>query len=443
MVFQVVKTLFPTGLHGYLVTNICASVAITTTLGFAVFHFTQSASFSFSITLIASFAILYFTLRILTTRLSQSLRALEHGLLTLSDVDYSTTLAHSGIHEIDRCIKQFNDLTTILRNERQYVFQRELLLDTIIEHSGMNVMISDANKRMVYANNLAKNTLNKGQSFTGLPINQALQNFPSLIQALDTNRSGMFAFSEIPDKQFYLYVCDFTLNSSHHKLTILREMTHILSRQEAEAWKNAIRVISHELNNSLAPISSLAHSGEILLQREQYQQLPDIFSTLTERANHITNFVGKYAKLAKLPKPNRCQTNWPQFLQSLKNGYPFVLAGEPPLNSGYFDSAQLHQAIQNLLKNAKESNSPEEEIELEIKQNTAGTTFYVRDRGCGLNDNQIEQVLLPFYSTKPGGSGTGLALCREIAEAHGGSISLTVRPQGGISVRLYIPTDAL
>jgi len=220
-------------------------------------------------------------------------------------------------------------------------------------------------------------------------------------------------------------------------------MTRELARQEVETWKKVIRVIAHELNNSLAPISSLAHSGRQTVQRPDAAQLERIFRTIEERARHLHTFIDGYARFAKLPRPQPEPIDWPAFLRSLQETAPFTLAGEPPTRPGVFDPAQIEQVIINLVKNAKEAGAPPDSIELHVDEHAAGWRVQVLDRGAGMSEEVLRNALLPFYSTKPSGAGLGLTLCREVIEAHGGRISLANRSGGGLAATLWIPSIIL
>jgi signal transduction histidine kinase len=173
---------------------------------------------------------------------------------------------------------------------------------------------------------------------------------------------------------------------------------------------------------------------------EHAERLGSALDVIEERAVHLKEFLEGYARFARLPPPVPREVDWGPFLAELRQVVPFVFEGEPPVPGGRFDPGQMQQALINLLKNAQESGGPPEEVRLAVEVlGEGGVRFRVLDRGAGLSDDGLRRALLPFYTSKPGGSGLGLPLCREIVEAHGGRLRIERREGGGTAVVCWIP----
>jgi nitrogen fixation/metabolism regulation signal transduction histidine kinase len=220
-------------------------------------------------------------------------------------------------------------------------------------------------------------------------------------------------------------------------LVLVKNISRELHRQEADAWKRMIRVFCHELNNSLAPISSLVHTGKLVSEGSPLApKLDKIFATIAERTEHLRVFLDGYGQFSRLPTPRKADVEWKPFVDRLLALYPTArLEGELPTEPGFFDAAQLEQVAINLLKNASECGGPADQVTLSVTPlGTRGVRLTIADRGPGMSSEVMERALVPFYSTKERGSGLGLTLCREIVEAHGGALRLENRDGGGLAV---------
>ena len=379
--------------------------------------------------------------RLVTHSWSRVLHAVRDGITSLRDHDFSVSIGRPADEELGQLVAAYNSLGDLLRRERLDLYQRELLLDTVIQTTPLVMVLTNVAGRIVYSNIAARQLFSNGRKLEGLDFPALLAHSPPpLREALAGEGDTLFTMEVAGEPQVYhLSQRGFLLNAQPHRLVLLKQLTRELAAQEVAIWKKVIRVIAHELNNSLAPISSLAHSGQALARQREPAQLERVFTTIGERAAHLASFIDGYARFAKLPRPRPAPVAWPQFLARLEGTMRFRLAGPLPQQSASFDASQLEQVMINLLKNAAESGSPPDEITVSVRAQAGGSIVEVADRGSGLTESVLRDALLPFYSTKPAGTGLGLTLCREIVEAHGGRLSLANRAGGGAVVTVWLP----
>ncbi|HEU4533254.1 MAG TPA: HAMP domain-containing sensor histidine kinase, partial [Polyangiaceae bacterium] len=308
---------------------------------------------------------------------------------------------------------------------------RELLQAMFDAAAASIVLLSDAG-RVVRTNQRAREAFADGQSLEGQNFLALLGNAPPAFrEAMLADEDALFTLgpADGDGDTFRLTTRRVSLGGEPHVLLVVEQVTREIRRQEVEVWKKLVRTISHELNNSLAPISSLVHTARMIADSpEHLPKLKRVFETIEDRTRHLQEFIDGYVRFAKLPKPRRARVDWAELLGRIRALYPEVQVGPTPDERAWLDAAQFEQVLINLVKNALEAGSPPGEVRLSVEGlGRAGAEVKVVDRGRGMSDEVLAKALLPFYSTKERGTGLGLALCREIVEAHGGKVRVENR----------------
>lgn len=371
----------------------------------------------------------------------RTISGLEDGLRAFRDADFSMRLAAPEGQQTTDLKRIYNDVADVLRTQRNDVYQKELLLDTILQRTPVGVVLVNGADRVVYSNLAARELFAGGTRLDGHHFAEVMERIAEPIREVLSSTSDAIVAVRIDDQDETIHVSQrlFRLNTLEHRLILVERLTAELRRQEVTVWKKAIRIINHEINNTIAPISSLFHSARIAQESPEHRhRLGEIYETIDERLAFLRAFLESYAQFARLPAPRRERTRWDEILADVHALYGFRLEGDAHAEA-FVDRAQIQQVLINLVKNAHESGSAPEEVVVSVQRAPDGTVVRVRDAGRGMTESVLRQALVPFYTTKPGGTGLGLALCNDIVEAHGGRMRLAAREGGGTVVTCWLP----
>lgn len=372
------------------------------------------------------------------------LEKLTTGFSSLKDNDFAVSLPLEKKPEHNALINEFNGVVDTLRRERQSLYQRELLLDKMVNASNVVSVLLNHRQQVIYLNHAAKHFFSDNNEAVGLHWQDLAKDLPEQLQEITNKTSAIVSLSgeEALEQDWLLSTHRFKLHGASHKLLLLKPITNELQVQETQVWKKVIRVINHELNNSLAPISSMCHSGNILAEQLDNPMLNRVFDTISGRISKLSEFIESYSRLARISQPQRRSYNLMEGLKSLRSLYEFELHTSSEQLEVMVDPSQIEQVFINLIKNALEANQDASSLSnitvtLRLTNNMLLTS--VIDSGTGMTEQQLLQAFLPSYSTKENGSGIGLAVCKEIVENHDGSIKLINNPNSGLTVEVSLP----
>jgi nitrogen fixation/metabolism regulation signal transduction histidine kinase len=338
---------------------------------------------------------------------------------------------------------EVNALSEMLREQRLGALEATALLRTVMEEINLAVFAFDDAQRLRLVNRAGERLLAQpierllGRTAGELGLADCLQGEPT--RTLQMTFPGSIG-------RWGMRRSSFRQGGKPHQLLVLADLSQALREEERQAWQRLLRVLGHELNNSLAPIKSIAGSLGSLLGKEPQpadwkEDMQGGLGVITARADALSRFMEAYSRLARLPQPKLGAVEIELLIRrvaGLETRVPVVLAPGPNLMI-QADGDQLEQLLINLLHNAADA-ALETKGGVKIGWAKTGSQLEIRveDEGPGLSNTA--NLFVPFFTTKPGGSGIGLALSRQIAEAHGGSLTLENRKQGtGCLARLRLP----
>ena len=377
-------------------------------------------------------------------RVIRPLQTLSNLLSGLREGDYSVRGAGANEHDaLGIAVAEINTLGATLQAQRLGAMEATALLRTVIAEIESAIFAFDADGKLRLVNREGERLLDQpkerllGRGADTLGLGVYLRD--DAPRTLDLSKNGRIARWEVRRREF-------RQDGLPHQLLVLTDVSHVLREEERLAWQRIVRVLSHEINNSLAPIKSIARSLQRVLKREPRapdweQEALHGLDVIEGRSGSLSRFLQAYARLAQLPKPVRRPVEveqWVRRVVELEERMVVLVCPGPP-TMVLADRDQLDQLLINLVRNAVDSATDTGGgVRVSWASDDASVVVSVEDEGPGLSDTV--NLFVPFFTTKPQGTGIGLALSRQIAEAHGGVLTLENREdRPGARARLRLP----
>jgi nitrogen fixation/metabolism regulation signal transduction histidine kinase len=382
----------------------------------------------------------------LKQRIVRPLQTLSNILAAIREGDYSIRGRRAATGDVlGEVMLEVNDLGQTLRDQRLGALEATALLRAVIAGIDAAVFAFDGQFRLQLVNRAGERLLAQtsdrllGRTSGDLGLDQCFNRevglgsptsqivFPGAVGRWDIRQS---VFRE---------------GGVQHHLLVLTDLSQTLREEERTAWQRLLRVLGHELNNSLAPIKSVAGSLADLLGRQPTpadlgEDLKRGLEVISSRADSLARFVDSYSRLARLPQPRMEPLDIGALVSTvpkLETRLPVKVIPGPELVI-HGDNVQLEQLLINLVRNAVDASlETGGAVEVGWTQKNSHVEVWVRDEGHGLANTA--NLFVPFFTTKTSGSGIGLVLSRQIAEAHGGTLTLENRAEVGCEARLRLP----
>lgn len=377
-----------------------------------------------------------------------------------TSIKFPYDIKNKAVRDLYQSLNHVNEIIRRTKIESAY---NENLLKTLIEYSFTGFITIDESGYFKVMNNAARKYLNV--SYTS-NLERLKQSNPELFNLIQTLRPGETKTLRIQTngERFELSIST-TLIKYYDKtfrVVSMQDITRELEEQEMASWHKLFRVMTHEIMNSIAPITSLSQTLTRLYAQNGSQKLPGEINEKTiattinglkvidEMSNGLMNFVQNYRQLNKIPKPKKQKMEVEPWLKNLKTlvtemvkdtGIKFNILLSNDCRHIYADEKLLNLVMLNLVKNAIEAlaTTKSKEISIHVNMNQNGRTcLSVEDNGSGIAEDDMENIFIPFFTTKENGNGIGLNLSKQIINLHGGSISIHSRQNEGTKVMIVL-----
>jgi len=377
-------------------------------------------------------------------RVIRPLQTLSNLVSALREEDFS--FRGRGARQGDplgEVLLEVNALSDTLKHQRLGALEATALLRTVMEEINLAVFAFDDQQRLKLLNRAGERLLAQpverlmGRTAADVGLADCLEGEPA--QTFQRSFPGAMG-------RWGMRRSSFRQGGLPHQLLVLSDLSRALREEERQAWQRLLRVLGHELNNSLAPIKSISGSLASLIAKDP---LPDDWredakhgmEVIAVRTAALSRFIEAYSQLARLPQPHFCGLDLlalTQRVAGLETRLSVELMPGPALVI-QGDADQLEQLLINLVRNAVDASlQTKGKVRLGWRKTSGQVEITVEDEGPGLSNTA--NLFVPFFTTKPGGTGIGLTLSRQIAEAHGGSLSLENKPKGrGCVATLRLP----
>ena len=375
---------------------------------------------------------------------ARPLQTLANMQAALREGDFSMRMRRSATHDsLNDLVFEVNALSDALRNQRLGAMEATALLTKVMSEIEVAIFTFDERHRLRLINRA-------GEQLIGQPSERALGRTAAEL-GLEDCLEGETA--RTVDRTFRgqagrwgIRRSEFRKDGLPHQLLVIGDLSRALREEERQAWQRLVRVLGHELNNSLAPVQSIADSLATMLKRQPRppdweQDVATGVRVIADRAESLSRFMRDYSRLARLPKPQPREVEIGTLIRNvaaLEKRLPVAVEAGPPITLA-LDPDQFDQLLINLVKNAVDASlETSGGVTVGWERNSHSVDVYVRDEGPGIMNSA--NLFVPFFTTKQGGTGIGLALSRQIAEAHGGNITIeNRRDRRGAEARVRLP----
>ena len=422
----------------------------------SIFLFYYSFNTDFFFTPIIVGALILFQITSLIRYIDKTNRELTSFLESIRFSEFTRKFNMEGMgSSFEQLNIALNEVINDFQRVRSEKEEHFYYLQTILQNIDVSLIAYQTDGTIDLINKSAKKLF----QVTGLTNIRKLEKLSKeLVDVLFAIKPGESKLVKVYDEddflQLAIYATTIKVREKLITLVTIKDIQNVLEEQETEAWQKLIRVLTHEIMNSITPIASLSSTlqkmledeskesgGQAVIQNDSVQEIENALNTINKRSNGLLHFVDTYRNLTKIPKPNFTFFKVKSLFDNIsllmgdelkKSGIKFITQIEPDQMEITADEQLIEQVLINLIKNSMHAlkSRPKSEIRLLAFYNKRGRyTIQVTDNGPGILPDVLEKIFIPFFTTKPSGSGIGLALSRQIMRQHNGMITAYSNPE--------------
>jgi len=360
---------------------------------------------------------------------------MSDGADALIDKDFQVKFLETGTSEMDKLIGVYNQMIDNLREERTQTQEKHFFMEQILETSVSAIILLNYDKKIEYVNPNVKVWFGATE-FIGKELGEVEHPLFAELAKMSVNVTQTIQPAGM-SKRFRIEASEFVDQGFKRRFIVIEDISEEILEAEKRAYEKVIRMMAHEVNNSIGAINSIIQSTIDFEEEEPREFGEDIVYSLKvakERNDNLNLFMRNFADIIRLPEPEKAYVSLHDVVQKAaqlmrpdaqKRDIEITVKSSAEDLSLYLDTSQFEQVLVNVIKNAKEAIG--EQGEIQIITSTTPRCLIVRDNGKGITVEQSQKLFSPFYSNKPDGQGIGLTLTREILSNHGFEFSLETK----------------
>lgn len=397
------------------------------------------------------------------TYFNQTNRKIAYLFESIKNEDFTFQFPEQILHpSFKRLHQSLNQVNERIREKQQLQQIQEQYYQEILETAAFGIFTANSKGHILFANPTARKLLNLERLSHLRQLEKTVPHLYDSLKGLQAFDRQLFKVeNERSQIQILVKATQIVLHKDPTLLIVIQNINPELDHQETESWSKLIRVMTHEIMNTIAPITSVSDSilkhffndqGELLDQQLEKEQAQTIFKGLQiikEQSHGLTNFVQSYRSLLNIPQPTKTIIQVPELLDKIhlmmsedlqSKQIQLELLGSHQSFEIFADEQQITQVLVNLIKNAIQASKDKRKgkIKIDFGQDQVGQKFLqIQDNGSGIAPETMDQIFIPFFTTKATGTGTGLSLVKQIMSLHGGRIEIHSEANAGATFTLF------